>query len=103
MLLIAEIDLMQRQLQHIHIVSTISHLYLIIVSSSPYRETHTYKLSIMYLIWLHRLGKTNVLSLDIKDGVVLPDEDISQDPELPGATLAKANAAAIVGLWRDKR
>lgn len=41
-------------------------------------------------------------SLDIEDGVVLPDEDISQDPEQLGATLAKASAEAIVALWRDK-
>lgn len=40
---------------------------------------------------------------DIKDSVVLPDEDISQNPELLRATLAKASAATIIALWRNKR
>lgn len=53
--------------------------------------------------WLHRLGKTNGLSCDIKDGVVLPDEDISKDPELFWATLAKTSAAVAVVLQREKK
>lgn len=62
-----------------------------------------HRLYIRCLVWLHRLGQTNVLSLGIKDGIVLPDEDISQDPELVRATLAEAGAATVVALWRDKR
>lgn len=53
--------------------------------------------------WLHRLGKTDGLSCDVKDGVVLSDEDISKDPELFWATWAKASAAVAVVLWRDKK
>jgi len=51
---------------------------------------------------LDRLGQTNFWSTGVKDGVVLPDEDISQDPELL-ATLAKASAATVGALWRDNR
>lgn len=49
---------------------------------------------------LHRLSQTNVLRFGVKDGIVFPDEDVSQDPELARAALAKAGAAAI-GTLRD--
>ena len=51
---------------------------------------------------LDRLGQTNCLSAGVEDGIVLPDEDISQDPELL-ATLAKASPATVGALWRDNR
>lgn len=51
----------------------------------------------------HRFGKTDILSFGIKDGIVLPDEDVTQDPKLLGATLTKASDAFIIALYREKR
>ncbi len=57
----------------------------------------------MYIfhIWLHRLGQTNLLTWLIKDGVVLPDEDISQDPQWH--VTAEASHATAGALWTDKK
>lgn len=98
-------NLMQRQLQHVHVYSlhNLPFASLFFIRQAPINKIHIYRLSIRCLVWLHRLGQTNVLSSDIKDGEVLPDEDISQDPELVRATLAKASVATVVVLWRDKR
>lgn len=52
---------------------------------------------------LHRLSQTNVLRFGVKDGIVFPDEDVSQDPELARAALAKAGAAAIGTLQIKKQ
>lgn len=54
-------------------------------------------------MWSHRFGETDILSFGIKDGIVLPDEDVTQDPELLGATLTKASDAFIITLYREKR
>lgn len=78
---------------------------------SHYHQLHHCLLSIRQapkytfkcLIWLDRLGQANGLILRIEDDVELPDEDISQDPELLGATLAKASAAAVGALRKDDR
>lgn len=51
----------------------------------------------------HRFGETDILSFGIKDGIVLPDEDVTQDPELLGATLTKAGDAFIIALYGEQR
>lgn len=48
-------------------------------------------------IRLCSLGQTDVMILVIKDGVVLPDEDITQDPEGHVAS-AEASHAAVGAL-----
>lgn len=106
--LVAVISLMKRQLQHSHVYAVKSLLFALFLhpifnQTRPQREIHSYRLYISCLIWLNRLGQTNRLTLGIKDGIVLPDEDISQDPELLRATLAKAGHATIGALRRDKR
>lgn len=55
---------------------------------------------LMSLSWL---GQTNVLGLGIKDGIVFPDENISQDPELHGATLTKASHTTRGALWTGEK
>lgn len=106
--LVAVISLMKRQLQHSDVYAVHSLLFALFLhpifnQTSPQREIHSYRSYISCLIWLSRLGQTDGLSLGVKDGVVLPDEDISQDPELLRATLAKAGHATIGALRRENQ
>lgn len=43
-------------------------------------------------------GQTHPILASVKDGVVLSDEDITQDPQA-ASSIAKATMAAIVRLW----
>lgn len=56
----------------------------------------------LFFILSHRFGETDIRSFGIKDGIVLPDEDVTQDPELLGATLTEASGAFIIALYREK-
>lgn len=49
-----------------------------------------------------RLGKTDVLSGGVKDGVVLPDEDVAQDPQLLRAAPPEPGHAFVVALAGGK-
>jgi hypothetical protein len=51
---------------------------------------------------LRGLGQTDIVVLPVKDGVVLPDEDISKDPELLSSTVTKTSHAAIGVLQRER-
>lgn len=44
------------------------------------------------------LGEADVLSGGVKDGVVLPDEDVAQDPQLLRAAPPEAGGAFVVAL-----
>lgn len=44
---------------------------------------------------LHSLGQTHGVACPVEDGVVLPNEDITQDPQARPAR-AETSAAAIV-------
>lgn len=51
---------------------------------------------------LRGLGQTNIVVLPVKDGIVLPDEDISKDPELLSSTVTKTSHAAVGVLQRER-
>lgn len=61
------------------------------------------QMQLQYIQWLCRLGQCNALGRRIEDGEVLPDEDVSQDPERLRAALAEAGVAAVGVLWRGRR
>jgi len=48
---------------------------------------------------LDRLGQTNILILGVEDDIELPDEDVSQDPQL-GVSSTEAGSAAVGALQR---
>lgn len=51
--------------------------------------------------WLSSPGKTHHVLGSVEDGIVLPDEDITQDPQAV-TSVAKAGTAAIVlRLWEE--
>lgn len=53
---------------------------------------------------LESLGQPNTVVGPVKDAVVHPDEDVSQDPEVPRGVLEAAHARSLVVLhWSMKR
>lgn len=54
------------------------------------------------VVYLNSLGQSNMVVGPVKDAVVHPDEDISQDPEVPRGVLEAADARALVVLHLSK-
>lgn len=56
-------------------------------------------------VWFasRRLGKTDVPSFGVEDGVVLPDKDLTQDPPWLRAALPEAGDAVAVALQGENK
>jgi len=55
------------------------------------------------MVDLNSLGQSNAVVGPVKDAVVHPDEDISQDPEVPRRVLEAAHARSLVVLHLRKK
>ena len=50
---------------------------------------------------LSSLGQTDHVLGPVEDGIVLSDEDITQDPQAASSASKAGTAAIVLGLWRE--